>query len=151
MAPNTHQKMCNNDTFIYFELSKPLEPCVVPATMAEPTLEWNYHRRAKAELGLYLALTSEPYLQSTESDQLDASNTPQYNHYEESEDSMSFGDDIPPHLYNPRPLPLIQQLRNWWRYRQTPRASFWSSISSPEGGSSSGPVTNKPVKYSGVE
>lgn len=113
MMPNTQQKTSHENEFISVALSKPLEACVVPETMVEPTIEWNHYRRAKAELSLYLVMNSEPYHQSTQSELCES--TPKPNYYEESEDSMSFGDDIPPHLDNPRPLPLMQHLRNWWR------------------------------------
>ena len=97
-------------------LRKSIAPSVLRANMDTPMIQRNLHRRAKAELSLYLAMTSEPYPESTESE-LYCESIPKSNYYAESEDSMSFGDDIPPHLYNPRPLPLMQQLRNWWRYR----------------------------------
>ena len=75
-------------------------------------IQRNLHRYAKAELSLYLIMTSEPYVDSVESEC--SSSTGRYDSMEESEVSI---DDMPVHFYTPRPLPVLQQLRNWWRYR----------------------------------
>ena len=91
---------------------KPLAPSVLRANMDTPMIQRNLHRHAKAELSLYLIMTSEPYLDSAESEC--PLPTGWYNSMEESEVSI---DDMPVHFYTPRPLPVLQQLRNWWRYR----------------------------------
>jgi len=93
-------------------LREPLAPSVLRANMDTPMIQRNLHRHAKAELSLYLIMTSEPYVDSEESEC--SSSTGRYNSMEESEVSI---DDMPVHFYTPRPLPVLQQLRNWWRYR----------------------------------
>ncbi|KNZ64512.1 uncharacterized protein VP01_1020g6 [Puccinia sorghi] len=96
-------------------VAKPLQPSVVQTMMTKATMRWNHYRSAKAELGLYLLMDSEPMFQGMHASECEASE-----HYlasnQESETSMSSGDDIPPWLYTPRRLPLVQQLKNWWRY-----------------------------------
>ncbi|KNZ57750.1 hypothetical protein VP01_2081g1 [Puccinia sorghi] len=92
-----------------------LAPSVLQTTMTEPTIEWNNYRRAKAELCLYLVMNSMADCESNDTE--DCESIQRINPYEESETSLSGGDDIPVHFYTPRPLPVIQQLRNWWRYR----------------------------------
>ncbi|KNZ48909.1 hypothetical protein VP01_532g3 [Puccinia sorghi] len=91
---------------------KSLAPSVLRANMDTPMIQRNLHRYAKAELGLYLIMTSEAYLESAGSEC--SSSTGRWNSTEESEISI---DDMPVHFYTPRPLPVLQQLRNWWRYR----------------------------------
>ncbi|KNZ48490.1 hypothetical protein VP01_562g2 [Puccinia sorghi] len=83
--------------------------------MAEPTIEWNHYRCAIVELGPYLLMNDEPTGQRRAGGlrgvELCGDMLP------ESETSMSSSDDLPVYLYTPRPLPIIQQLKNWWRYR----------------------------------
>ena len=93
-------------------LRKPIAPSVLRANMDTPMIQRNLHRRAKAELSMYLIMTSEPYVDSEESEC--SSSTGRYDSMEEAEVSI---DDMPVHFYTPRPLPVLQQLRNWWRYR----------------------------------
>ncbi|PLW58297.1 hypothetical protein PCANC_00807 [Puccinia coronata f. sp. avenae] len=96
-------------------LAKPLQPSVLRISTATPIIRRNYYRNAMAELGLYLLLASEPALQNTKSETFPS--TEDFDGSDESETSISFSDGLPPHLYTPRRLPMIQIVKNWWRYR----------------------------------
>ncbi|PLW10937.1 hypothetical protein PCANC_04779 [Puccinia coronata f. sp. avenae] len=89
------------------------EPSVSPTTSANAILNRNRYRYAKSELGLYLLMTSLAPTEETE----DVPCPLPQGYYYSSEESEVFTSDIPAHLYTPKPLPMMQRLRNWWRYR----------------------------------
>jgi hypothetical protein len=91
-------------------------PLVLQTTSFKAIIQRNPYRHAKAELGLYLLMTSGPTREDTRyiwlnssSEELDSS--------DESETSTSFSHALPAHLYTPKPLPMVQKIKNWWRYR----------------------------------
>ncbi|OAV86582.1 hypothetical protein PTTG_29824 [Puccinia triticina 1-1 BBBD Race 1] len=102
----------------------PLEPSVLRTATVESIIQRNHYRHAKVELGLYLLLDSDPAQDSKNLPPFAGhqSSSPTGNYWidsSESETSISFNDpnDIPSHLYNPPRLPMMQLLKNWWRYR----------------------------------
>ncbi|OAV97699.1 hypothetical protein PTTG_25931 [Puccinia triticina 1-1 BBBD Race 1] len=102
--------------------SAPLEPSLLRTTTVESIIQRNPYRHAKVELGLYLLLDSDPMLDGDLPSAGHQSSSSTGNYWldcAESETSISFNDpnEIPSHLYNPPRLPMMQLLKNWWRYR----------------------------------
>jgi hypothetical protein len=89
------------------------EPSVSTTTAANAILVRNRYRCAKSELDLYLLMTSLPPTEETED--VPCSFTQGY--YFSSEESETFISDIPAHLHTPKPLLMMQRLKNWWRFR----------------------------------
>ncbi|OAV97695.1 hypothetical protein PTTG_25930 [Puccinia triticina 1-1 BBBD Race 1] len=103
-------------------LSTPLEPSVLRTVAVKSIIQRNPYRHAKVELGLYLLLDSDPMLDGDLPSAGHQSSSSTGNYWldcAESETSISFHDpnEIPSHLYNPPRLPMMQLLKNWWRYR----------------------------------
>ncbi|OAV97694.1 hypothetical protein PTTG_25929 [Puccinia triticina 1-1 BBBD Race 1] len=103
-------------------LSTPLEPSVLRTATVKSIIQRNPYRHAKVELGLYLLLDSDPMLDGDLPSAGHQSSSSTGNYWldcAESETSISFHDpnEIPSHLYNPPRLPMMQLLKNWWRYR----------------------------------
>jgi hypothetical protein len=90
-------------------------PSVSPTTTANAILNRNRSRHAKSELGLHLIMNSLPPTEETED--VPPPLRPQGYYYSSEEAETFTSDIIPGHLYTPKPLPMIQRLRNWWRFR----------------------------------
>ncbi|KAA1084099.1 hypothetical protein PGT21_017493 [Puccinia graminis f. sp. tritici] len=94
-----------------------LAPSVLRTIVVKSIIQRNHQRHAKIELGLYLLLDSEPSSKSHSLKQLEPCSPAEDYWLDASETSISFNDSLPAHLYTPRRLPMIQLLKNWWRYR----------------------------------
>ncbi|KAA1120786.1 hypothetical protein PGTUg99_016881 [Puccinia graminis f. sp. tritici] len=94
-----------------------LEPSVLRTIVVKSIIQRNHQRHAKIELGLYLLLDAEPSSKSQSLKQLEPCSPAEDYWLDASETSISFNDSLPAHLYTPRRLPMIQLLKNWWRYR----------------------------------
>ncbi|OAV96027.1 hypothetical protein PTTG_26445 [Puccinia triticina 1-1 BBBD Race 1] len=99
-------------------LATPLEPSILSTIIVKSIIQRNHFRHAKVELGLYLLFDSDTgrnppaTLTGPES-----GSSPQDYWLDSSETSISFNDSLPSHLFNPPRLPIIQLVKNWWRYR----------------------------------
>ncbi|OAV95838.1 hypothetical protein PTTG_09143 [Puccinia triticina 1-1 BBBD Race 1] len=112
----------NPRTRLLLSSSTPLEPAVLRTATVKSIIQRNHYRHAKVELDLYLLLDSDPMLDGNLPSAGHQSSSSTGNYWldcAESETSISFNDpnEIPSHLYNPPRLPMMQLLKNWWRYR----------------------------------
>jgi hypothetical protein len=85
-------------------------PAVSPTTAANAILDRDRYRHAKSELGLHLLMNSLP--PTEEAEDVPCSLRPQGYYYSSEESEMLTFDIIPAHLYTPKPLPMMQRLRN---------------------------------------
>ncbi|PLW21759.1 hypothetical protein PCANC_02932 [Puccinia coronata f. sp. avenae] len=86
-------------------------PAVSPTTAANAIVDRDRYRHAKSELGLHLLMNSLP--PTEEAEDVPCSLRPQGYYYSSEESEMLTFDIIPAHLYTPKPLPMMQRLRNW--------------------------------------
>ncbi|PLW57653.1 hypothetical protein PCANC_01142 [Puccinia coronata f. sp. avenae] len=89
------------------------EPSVSPTTAANAILRQNRYRTASSELELYLLGKYLPPAEDTTAWPCAFAQDFDYSS-DESETSTS---GISTHVDNPEPLPMMQRLRNLWRFR----------------------------------